>query len=41
MYLSSSKDETEPVLNEEGEEHPVFAVEHERVTYLEAATRPL
>lgn len=38
IYLSCSEDEIQPVVNEEGEEHPAFAVEHGLVTYLEAAT---
>lgn len=38
IYLSSREDETELVPNEEGEEHPAFAVEHGLVNYLEAAT---
>nr|WP_315847147.1 hypothetical protein [uncultured Achromobacter sp.] len=38
IYLSSSEDEMELVVDGEGEEHPAFAVEHGLVSYLEAST---
>lgn len=38
IYLSSSEDETDLVADEDGEEHPAFAVAHGLVSYLEAAT---
>ncbi|CAB3643138.1 DUF7716 domain-containing protein [Achromobacter pestifer] len=38
IYLSSSEDEMELVLNGEGEEHPAFVVDHGLTAYLEAST---
>ena len=38
LYLSTREDEDDPAVNEDGEEHPAFAMAHGLVNYLEAAT---
>ncbi|MBB1626417.1 hypothetical protein [Achromobacter sp. UMC71] len=38
LYLSTREDEDDPAVDEDGEEHPAFAIAHGLVSYLEAAT---
>ncbi len=38
IHLSTREDEDDPAIDEDGEEHPAFAMAHGLVSYLEAAT---